>query len=187
MGWFVISSSKREQLAGRAQHVLGDAHVSDIMRPAVLAPGWLTVSAFWNEWVNRYPEAAFLLEVWGGDTWKGVVTAQQLAAVPPSMQGSVRAQDVALPLAPPVPEARHHLGRNSRRWPWPAGPGQLCLSSPTAPPWVSSCPDISAMVARGTPVPRRTWAPCRPPPQLPRGTPDLRFRYTEGLSTLTWG
>ncbi len=43
MGWFVISSSKREQLAGRAQHVLGDAQVSDIMRPAVLAPGWLTV------------------------------------------------------------------------------------------------------------------------------------------------
>ena len=56
MGWFVISSSKREQFAGRAQHVLGDAQVSDIMRPAVLAPGWLTVSAFWNEWVNRYPE-----------------------------------------------------------------------------------------------------------------------------------
>ena len=94
--------------------MLGDAQVSDIMRPAVLAPGWLTVSAFWNEWVNRYPDSAFLLESWGGDAWKGVVTAQQLAGVPPSMQGSVRAQDVALPLAPPAP------GRPSPPEPGPA-------------------------------------------------------------------
>ena len=55
MGWFVISSSKREQLAGRAQHVLGDVHVSDIMRPAVIAPGLADREAFWNEWVKPLP------------------------------------------------------------------------------------------------------------------------------------
>ncbi len=103
MGWFVISASKHEQLAGKAQYVLGDVHISDVMRPAVIAPGWLTVNAFWNEWVSKYPDAAFLLERWGGGGWSGVVTAQQLAAVPPGMQWSVRAQDISVPLeAPPV-------------------------------------------------------------------------------------
>ena len=97
MGWFVISSSKREQLAGKAQYVLGDVMISDVMRPAVIAPGWLTVNAFWTEWVSKYPDAAFLLERWGGGGWSGAVTAQQLAAVPPGMQWSVRAQDVSVP------------------------------------------------------------------------------------------
>jgi Zn-dependent protease len=170
MGWFVISSSKREQLAGRAQHVLGDAHVSDIMRPAVLAPGWLTVSAFWNEWVNRYPEAAFLLEVWGGETWKGVVTAQQLAAVPPSMQGSVRAQDVALPLAPPVPGGQAPLGPEQPALALAGRPGSaLPVVAHGATVGVILAADISAMVARGTPVPRRTWAPLSPPAPAPSG------------------
>jgi Zn-dependent protease len=170
MGWFVISSSKREQLAGRAQHVLGDAHVSDIMRSAVLAPGWLTVSAFWNEWVNRYPEAAFLLEVWGGETWKGVVTAQQLAAVPPSMQGSVRAQDVALPLVPPVPGGQSPLGPEQPALALAGRPGSaLPVVAHAATVGVILAADISAMVARGTPVPRRTWAPLSPPAPAPSG------------------
>ena len=115
MGWFVISSSKHEQVAGRAQHVLGDVHVSDVMRPAVIAPGWLTVGAFWNEWVKPYPEAAFVLERWGGGHWSGVVTAQQLAAVPPGMHWSVSAQDVALPLPPPPARRRGPVGAGSAR------------------------------------------------------------------------
>lgn len=168
MGWFVISSSRREQLAGRAQHVLGDARVSDIMRPAVIAPGWLTVSAFWNEWVNRFPEAAFLLESWGADAWKGVVTAQQLAALPPRMQGSVRAQDVALPLAPGATDRQSALG-----------PGQPALAvagrrGPAIPVvdhgatvGVILAADIAAMVSRGTPVPHRTWGAAWPPATAP--------------------
>jgi Zn-dependent protease len=170
MGWFVISSSKREQLAGRAQHVLGDAQVSDIMRPAVLAPGWLTVSAFWNEWVNRYPDSAFLLESWGGDTWKGVVTAQQLAGVPPSMQGSVRAQDVALPLAPPAPGDQAPLSPDQ---PALALAGRAGAALPVvahgATVGVILAGDIAAMVARGTPVPKRTWATLLPPTPAPSG------------------
>ena len=169
MGWFVLAAAKREQLAGRAQHVLGEVRISDIMRPAVIAPGWLTVSAFWNEWVTPYPEAGFLLERWGGDGWAGVVTAQQLAAVPPGMQFSVRAQDVAVRLAPPAPEGTSAL---SPAQPALAIAGRAGAALPVedhgAVVGVVLALDIAAMVARGTPVPRRTWGgslwPAKPAP-----------------------
>jgi Zn-dependent protease len=170
MAWFVLAAAKREQLAGRAQYVLGDVHISDIMRPAVIAPGWLTLHAFWDEWVSHYPDAGFLLERWGGEGWSGVVTAQQLASVPPAMQWSVRAQDIALALpAGPAPEGQV-----------PLSPGQPALAIAGRPGTalpvedngkvvgVVIAPDIAAMVARGTPVARRTWAsalwPSTPPP-----------------------
>ncbi len=208
-GWFILSSAKREQIVGRAQHVLGDARVSDVMRPAVIAPGWLTAGTFWSEWVARYPEAAFLLENWGGDGWSGVVTAQQLAAVPPGLQGSVRAKDVALalpaqalaatgqPSAPaatadePYPDGPRgadstpERDQAPRRWQVPSwvtaarsGPGPQAPLHPDEPALAIAgragaallvedhgatvgivlTPDVLAMVARGTPVPRRTWA-----------------------------
>jgi Zn-dependent protease len=170
MGWFVISSSRREQLAGRAQHVLGDARVSDIMRPAVIAPGWLTVSAFWNEWVNRFPDVAFLLETWGGGAWKGVVTAQQLAAVPPRMQGSVRAQDVALPIAAPGAGNQAPLSPDQPALSMAGRPGAaLAVVDHGATVGVILAADIAAMVARGTPVPRRTWGTFWPPATAPSG------------------
>ncbi|HTW09723.1 MAG TPA: site-2 protease family protein [Acidimicrobiales bacterium] len=170
-GWFVLSAAKREQLAGRAQYVLGGVHISDIMRPAVIAPGWLTASAFWNEWVTRYPDAGFLLERWGDDSWSGAVTAQQLAAVPPGMQNSVRAQDVALSLPPSrlsasaSNSAPGSLGGAPALTPsQPAlaiagrGGGALPVEENGRVVGVVIAPDIAAMVARGTPVPRRTWA-----------------------------
>lgn len=174
MGWFVLAAAKREQLAGRAQYVLGNVRISDIMRPAVIAPGWLTAAAFWNEWVSHYPDAGFLLERWGGEGWSGVVTAHQLAAVPPGMQGSVRAQDIALGLPQPPPG-----GAPASQT--PLTPGQPALAIAGRPGaalpvedngaivGVVIAPDIAAMVARGTPVPRRTWGsaalwPSTPPP-----------------------
>jgi Zn-dependent protease len=157
MGWFVISSSKREQLAGRALYVLGDVRVSDIMRPGVIVPGWLTVQAFWNEWVGRYPEAAFLLERWGGGGWSGVVTAQQLAAVPPSMQGSVRAQDVATALLP-TPQGQTPLRPDQPALALSGRPGAaLPVMDHGTTVGVVLAADIAAMVSRGTPVSPRTW------------------------------
>ena len=167
MGWFVISSSKREQLAGKALYVLGDVSVSDIMRPAVIVPGWLTVQAFWNEWVSRYPEAAFLLERWGGGGWSGVVTAQQLAAVPPSMQGSVRAQDIALTL-PSSPEGQSQLRPDQPALAVAGRPGTaLPVIDHGATVGVVLAADLAAMVARGTPVSRRTWSSFWPPSPAP--------------------
>jgi Zn-dependent protease len=158
MAWFVLSSARREQTVGRAQHVLGDVQVSDIMRPAVIAPGWLTISAFWNEWAAPYPEAAFLLERWAGGGWSGVVTAQQLASVPPAMQWSVRAQDIALPL-PPAPDAQVALSPDQ---PALAVAGRAGAAVPVqdhdTTVGVVLAPDVAAMVARGKPVPRRTWS-----------------------------
>ncbi len=162
MAWFVMSSAKREEVAGRAQYVLGDVNVSDIMRPAVVAPGWLTVAAFWGNWVTQYPEAAFVLERWDGQGLAGVVTAQQLAAVPPGLQGSVRVQDIALP---PPPDSQPALRPDE---PALAVAGRSGLALPvrygTAIVGVVLASDIAAMVARGVPVEHRTWASFRPAP-----------------------
>jgi Zn-dependent protease len=157
MGWFVLSSARREQLAGRVQYVLGDVRISDIMRPAVLAPGWLTVGAFWNEWAAPYPEAAFLLERWAGGGWAGVVTARQLTAVPPAMQWSVRAQDIALGL-PATPGGQAPLTPGQPALAVAGRPGAaIPVEDHGATVGLVLAPDIAAMVARGTPVQRRTW------------------------------
>lgn len=159
LGWFVMSSARGEQLAGRARYVLGDVRVSDIMRPAVIAPGWLTLSTFWQEWASHYPGAAFLLERWAGDGWAGVVTAQQLGSVPPGLQGSIRAQDIALPIAMPAGGS----GKGVLRPDEPA----LAIAGRPGAAWpvedsdrvvgVVMASDVAAMVARGTPVQPRTW------------------------------
>jgi hypothetical protein len=153
-------------MAGRAQHVLGDVRISDIMRLAVIAPGWLTVGAFWNEWVTPNPEAAFLLERWAGEGWAGTVTAQQLAAVPPGMQWSVRVQDVAIPLAPAV--GKDALRPNQPALALAGRPGNaLPVMDHDAVVGVVLAPDVAAMVARGVPVPRRTWGGAIWPTQQP--------------------
>lgn len=159
LGWFVLSSARGEQVVGRARHVLGDVHVSDIMRPAVIAPGWLTVSAFWSEWASHYPGAAFLLERWAGDGWAGVVTAQQLGAVPPGLQGSMRTQDIAVPLAtPPAGSTKEHLSAGEPALAIAGRPGAaIPVEDNGNIVGVVMAADVAAMVARGTPVPRRTW------------------------------
>jgi Zn-dependent protease len=162
MAWFLVSSAKREQLVGRAQHVLGDVKVSDIMRTAVIAPGWLTVNAFWASWVTRYPEAAFVLERWGGEGTGGVVTAQQLAAVPPSLQWSVRAQDVAVTLpsdtADPLSPDQPALAVAGH------GNAALPVRDHGVIVGVVLALDLVAMVSRGTPVQPRTWTGLWPAP-----------------------
>ena len=102
MGWFVISSSKREQLAGQAQYVLGDVRISDVMRPAVIAPGWLTVNAFWNEWVSKYPDAAFFLERWGGEGWLGWSPPNSWLLYPPECSGRSAHRTFRCPLLAPL-------------------------------------------------------------------------------------
>ena len=166
LGWFVLSSARGEQLAGRARYVLGDVRISDIMRPAVIAPGWLTVSAFWNEWASHYPGAAFLLERWAGDGWAGVVTAQQLGSVPPGLQAAVRAQDIAVPLsAAPVGSSRKALNPEEPALAIAGRPGAaLPVEYNEKVVGIVMATDVAAMVARGTPVPRRTWGtPVWPP------------------------
>ncbi|MCL6091695.1 MAG: site-2 protease family protein [Actinobacteria bacterium] len=166
LGWFVLSSARGEQMAGRARYVLGDVRISDIMRPAVIAPGWLTVSAFWSEWASQYPGAAFVLEQWAGEGWAGVLTAQQLGSVPPGLQASMRAQDIAVPLA--SPPAGSGKGALSAGEPALAIAGRPGLALPVEDNGkivgVVMATDVAAMVARGIPVPRRTWGSTVWPP-----------------------
>lgn len=159
LGWFVLSSARGEQVAGRARYVLGDVQISDIMRPAVIAPGWLTVGAFWKEWASHYPGAAFLLERWAGDGWAGVVTTQQLGSVPPGLQVAMRAQDIAVPLTfPQAGSGRETLSQGEPALAIAGRPGvALPVEDSGKVVGVVMATDVAAMVARGTPVPRRTW------------------------------
>lgn len=172
MAWFIIVSCKKESLMGRAHHVLGDVHISDIMRQTYIAPSWLTVDTFWADWVAKYPEAAFLLENWGDSGWAGVVTAEQLAAVPPNMRQNVRARDVALPL-PVVAEPATRPAPLKPEDPALAIAGRhgaaLLVEDQGRTVGVVLAPDIAVMVAKGTPVPRRSWGQAL----WPSGVPSL--------------
>lgn len=187
MAWFIIVSCKKESLLGRAHHVLGDVHISDIMRTTYIAPGWLSVDTFWSDWVARYPEAAFLLEKWGDSGWAGVVTAEQLAAVPPNLRQSVRARDVALPTPQPVGDTGTKPAPLKPEDPALAIAGRhgaaLLVEDQGRTVGVVLAPDIAVMVARGTPVPRRAWGRALWPAGAPslstlaQGGPAARLRY----------
>ncbi|HTW09932.1 MAG TPA: hypothetical protein VME46_20685, partial [Acidimicrobiales bacterium] len=86
-----------------------------------------------------------------------VVTAQQLASVPPGMHWTVRAQDVALSLAT-SPDGEGALSPNL---PALAIAGRAGAALPVKDHGtvvgVVLAPDVAAMVARGRPIPRRTW------------------------------
>lgn len=97
LGWFLLASARTEEQSGRLHYVLDDTKVSDLMRPVVAAPGWLTVSAFLQDYGSRRPDLAFLLERWGGG-WSGVTTGDLLARVPADQRSLVRASDVAIPV-----------------------------------------------------------------------------------------
>lgn len=185
MAWFIIVSSKKESLMGRAHHVLGDVQVSDIMRPTYIAPGWLSVDTFWADWVSKYPEAAFLLERWGDTGWAGVVSAEQVAAVPPNLRHTVRARDVALPL-PAVADAETRPAPLKPDDPALSIAGRhgaaLLVEDHGRTVGVVLAPDIAVMVAKGAPVPRRTWGQAIWPagvPSLASVTPGAspRLRY----------
>jgi hypothetical protein len=87
--------------------------------------------------------------------------------VPPGMQGSVRAQDIALAL-PPVPEGQVPLGPDQ---PALALSGRAGAALPVVDHGttvgVVLAADISAMVLRGTPVAPRTWSSFWPPATAP--------------------
>ena len=118
--------------------------------------------------MSKYPDAAFLLERWGGGGWSGAVTAQQLAAVPPGMQWSVRAQDISVPLEAPLAADQVPLAPGL---PALAVAGRSGAALPVmdhdATVGVVLAADIAALVARGTPAPRRTWSTVWAPAPAP--------------------
>ncbi len=97
LGWFLLSAAGAEEHHAIAQRDLHGVLVGDAMQPHPrLAPGWLTVEAFAERWVDDqtpvYPIAR-----WEGEV-AGVVTVEQLGSVPVERRHLVRVLDVATPL-----------------------------------------------------------------------------------------
>ena len=152
MGWFVISSSKREQLAGRALHVLGDVSISDIMRPGRHCPGLADGAGVLERVGQPLPRSCLRAGALGR---RRLVRRRDRPAVggrPTRHAGVGRAQDIALPL-PSSPGGQAPLRPDQPALAMAGRPGAaLPVVDHDATVGVVLAADIAAMVARGTPV-----------------------------------
>jgi Zn-dependent protease len=100
IGWFVIVAARSEGAADDVQQTLAGITAADVMRPVVLAPGWLTVQAFLEHYPAAYPGAVFMLDRWEDPTagYAGLTTAERLTTVPAADRQAYRAMDVAAPM-----------------------------------------------------------------------------------------
>ncbi|MDP9070271.1 MAG: site-2 protease family protein [Actinomycetota bacterium] len=105
LGWFLIMAARAEETAATLRGALGGVTVGDVMTPdPVVAPGWLTLDAFLEEYVLRHRFSAFPIESFDGRL-DGLVTLQRLKQVPGQERAKVRAHDVAWRIEE-VPSAR---------------------------------------------------------------------------------
>jgi len=99
MGLFVLQTATAEQRYARQAGLVGDALVRDVMttEPQTIR-GWQTVQSARGELASA-PPRQFVLPVLGWDgSIVGIVTLEQLARVPEADRGSLRVQDVAVPM-----------------------------------------------------------------------------------------
>ena len=95
LGWFVVMAARAEQLSAEARGQLGGVRVADVMtRDPVVAPGWITVAAFLDEYMLRNRFSAFPIQAFDGRL-AGLVTLNRLKEVPPDRRAVVRVSDVA--------------------------------------------------------------------------------------------
>ena len=97
LGWFLLSAAGAEEQHAIAQRDLHGVLVRDAMQPQPrLAPGWLTVEAFAERWIDDRT-AVYPVARWEGEV-AGVVTLEQLRSVPVERRHTLRVLDVATPL-----------------------------------------------------------------------------------------
>jgi Zn-dependent protease len=106
LGWFVLGAAGVEGRAATLRHDLRGMRVRDAMTPAPEPhPGWITVDAFLERFVNgsaagaldEHDPDAFVIERWEGGT-VGVVTLERLLAVAPGARHSTRVVELAIPI-----------------------------------------------------------------------------------------
>jgi Zn-dependent protease len=98
VGWFLIAAARGEAGFAEVRQVLEGVRVADLMATwPMVGPGWLTVDAFWNEYVSRSPQPAWPVERWGGGL-AGLVPVATLQAVGAAQRWSVRTVDLAIPV-----------------------------------------------------------------------------------------
>ncbi len=95
LGWFLLMAARAEQLGAEARVQLEGVRVADVMtRDPVVAPGWITVAAFLDEYVLRHRFSAFPIQTFDGKLG-GLVTLNRVKGVPPDRRAAVRVSDVA--------------------------------------------------------------------------------------------
>jgi Zn-dependent protease/CBS domain-containing protein len=99
VGWFLMTASRAEVSQARMRYDLDDLRAVDIMTPdPALAPDWITVQAFIDEYVRGVHPGSFPVEKWQGGS-SGLVTLGQLRSVPHQERSFRRVADVAWPLS----------------------------------------------------------------------------------------
>ena len=95
LGWFLLMAARAEQVSAEARVFLEGVRVADVMTPdPVVAPGWITVDAFLEEYVLRHRFSAFPVRTFDGELG-GLVTLNRLKEVPIERRAAVRVIDVA--------------------------------------------------------------------------------------------
>ena len=95
LGWFLLVAARSEQLAAAARLHLEGVRVADVMTgDVVVAPGWVTVEAFLEDYGFRHPFSSFPVTRFDGSVG-GLVTLNRLKELPPDQRRAVRVLDVA--------------------------------------------------------------------------------------------
>ncbi len=119
LGWFLLMAARAEQAGAEARLYLEGVRVADVMTPEpVVAPGWITVEAFLEEYVLRNRFSAFPVQQFDGKLG-GLVTLNRLKSVPGDRRATMRVMDVVcrledVPLAHPDEMLLDLVGRMSR-------------------------------------------------------------------------
>jgi Zn-dependent protease len=95
VGWFLVMASRQEEGAAELLHSLEGVRAADVMSPPAQAPGWLTVSAFLQQYDYAGGPPAYLVQQWGGGL-AGIVPLDRLRAMTPEDQWHGRAIDHAI-------------------------------------------------------------------------------------------
>lgn len=120
IGWFLLVAARTEQLGAEVRLHLDGVRVADVMTPdPSMAPGWVTVANFLDEYAPGHRLRAFPVERFDGQPG-GLVTLDRLETVPSERRTTVRVADVAfdmedVPAAGPEEMVLDVLGRMSGR------------------------------------------------------------------------
>lgn len=98
LGWFVITVARAEETHTRVQGALSGMSVAEVMTPEpVVAPDWLTIDEFLDQYVFRHRCSTFPVRAFGGEL-SGVVTLRAVKRVPAAQRPEVRVRDIACPM-----------------------------------------------------------------------------------------
>jgi Zn-dependent protease len=99
LGCFQLGAAGGEERAARNRAALASIRVRGVMTPdPVVAPGWLTVAAFLEDYAFRYRATAFPVRSMDG-ALEGLVTLARLDALPASQRDTTTVAAVACPQA----------------------------------------------------------------------------------------